>query len=287
VHFGPHGTAALDLDGNIVWRNSELKYEPTHGNGGSPALVDGLLAINCDGSDVQFAAALDQETGRIRWKVPRNIDRSVGAKLGQGFSFCTPLVIEVAGKKQLISAASNAVFAYDPRGGREIWHVNYPGGFSVVPRPVFGNGLLYVCTGYMTPTLLAIVPEGAKGDVTATHVAWKIDKAVPLNPSPLLVGEALYLIDDKGVASCHNARTGKPRWQKRVGGEYSASPLYADGNIYLQSEGGEGIVLKANAERCEELSRNSVEEKALASYAVGDGVLYVRSEKHLARIGGK
>jgi outer membrane protein assembly factor BamB len=139
----------------------------------------------------------------------------------------------------------------------------------------------------MTPTLLAIVPEGAKGDVTGTHVAWKIEKSVPLNPSPLLVGDALYLINDDGVASCVTARSGKPRWVQRVGGKYSASPLFADGKIYLQSEAGEGIVLKANPEKYEELGRNSVEESALASYAVGDGALYVRSERHLARIGGK
>lgn len=278
VHFGTHGTAALELDGNILWKNQDLKYDPRHGSGGSPVLVDGLLVVSCDGLDVQFVTALDQETGRIRWKTPRNTNTD------KGFSFCTPLVIDVAGRQQLVSSGSDAVFAYDPHDGSELWKVAFPGGFSVVPRPVYGNGLLFVCTGYNTPSLLAIRPEGAIGDVTETHVAWRSKKSIPNNPSPLLIDNALYLITDNGVATCLDAMTGRQRWQNRIGGDFSASPVFADGKIYLQSEEGEGVVLKANPDAYEELARNALEERTLASYAIAERALYVRSDRALVCI---
>ncbi len=203
VHFGPHGTACLALnDGKILWRNEELKYSPVHGNGGSPVLVDQLVVVSCDGADQQFVAALDQATGTIHWRTPRNL------KPEKGFSFGTPLIIEVDGKQQIISAGSDAVAAFDPKNGNEIWRVTYPGGYSIVPRPVFGNGLLFVCTGYNAPALLALRPQGASGDVTETHVAWQTKKFVPHNPSPLLVDDALYLVSDKGVASCPRCAVG-------------------------------------------------------------------------------
>jgi outer membrane protein assembly factor BamB len=278
VHFGPHGTACLAIaDGTILWRNEELKYSPVHGNGGSPILVDGLLVVSCDGGDQQFVTALDQNKGTVRWRTPRSV------KPGRGFSFGTPLVVTVQGKKQIISTGSDAVMAYDPKDGHEIWKVMYTGGYSVVPRPSFGEGLLYVCTGYDSPTLLAIRLDGARGDVTETHVAWRVKKGVPHNPSPLLVGDSLYLIADKGVATCLDARTGAERWHHRIDGEFSASPVYADGKIFLQSEAGDGIVLKPGHEY-QELAKNSLGERTLASYAVGDGALFIRTERHLARM---
>jgi outer membrane protein assembly factor BamB len=281
VHFGPHGTACLNLEnGKILWRNEDLKYSPVHGNGGSPVLVKGLCVVSCDGSDHQFVAALDQRRGSLRWRTDRN------ARPQKGFSFGTPLVIDVGGKEQIVSTGSDAVMAYDPKSGREIWRVAYPGGYSVVPRPVFGMGLLFVCTGYDSPTLVAIRPEGAGGDVTESHVAWRLKKAVPHNPSPLLVDDALYLVSDKGIVTCLEARSGTERWQERVGGEFSASPLYADGKIFLQNETGDGIVLRPGA-KYEELARNALGERSLASYAVGDGALFVRTEMHLARLQDK
>ena len=281
VHFGPHGTACLALaDGDVLWRNEEIKYSPVHGNGGSPVLVNGLVVVNCDGADQQFIAALDQQTGTVRWRTPRNLDPK------KGFSFGTPLVIEVQGKKQIVSTGSEGVMACDPKDGHQIWKVAYPGGYSVVPRPVFGEGLLFVCTGYDSPMLLAIRPEGAAGDVTATHVAWRLKKHVPHNPSPLLVEGAVYLISDDGVATCLDAETGKVRWEHRVGGKFSASPVYADGKIFLQDEDGEGIVLKPGR-KYEELARNPLGERTLSSYAVGDGALFIRTERHLARIEAK
>jgi len=278
VHFGTHGTARLALaNGEILWRNQELKYAPVHGNGGSPVLVDGLLIVSCDGADEQFVAAFDKSTGTIRWRTPRNMHPD------RGFSFGTPLVIRVDGKQQVVSPGSDAVVAYDPQTGTEIWKVKSPGGYSVVPRPVFGLNLLFVCTGFNTPILLAIRPEGASGDVTETHVAWQSKKAVPLDPSPLLVDDALYLISDNGVATCLEAATGKERWHQRIGGTFWASPTYADGKIFLQSEEGDGIVLKPGLEY-QELSRNPLKELTRASYAIGDGALFIRTERLLRRV---
>jgi len=278
VHFGTHGTACLSLaDGGILWRNQDLKYSPVHGNGGSPVLVEGLLIVSCDGSDEQFIVALDKMNGMIRWRRPRNMNPV------KGFSFGTPLVIAIDGKRQVVSPGSDEVVAYDPENGREIWIVRYPGGYSVVPRPVFGQNLLYVCTGYDAPMLLAIRPRGASGDVTQTHVAWRLKKSVPLNPSPLLVDDALYLISDNGVATCLEATTGMQRWQERIGGSFSASPIYADGKIFLQSEEGDGIVLKPGP-IYQEVARNPLRERTLASYAIGDGALFIRSEKRVTRL---
>jgi outer membrane protein assembly factor BamB len=280
VHFGTHGTACLKLaDGDVVWRNQELKYSPVHGNGGSPVLVDNRLIVSCDGSDEQFVVALDPETGAQRWRTPRNLNPS------RGFSFGTPLVIRIDGKDQIVSQGSEAVIAYDPETGREIWKVRYPGGYSVVPRPVFGMNLLFVCTGFNTPAVMAIRPQGASGDVTETHVAWQSKKGVPLDPSPLLIDDSLYLISDSGVVSCLEATTGQERWHHRLGsgGKFWASPIYADGKIFAQSEDGEGIVLQPGSDY-QELAKNPLHELTRASYAVSDGALFIRTEKLLRRM---
>jgi outer membrane protein assembly factor BamB len=275
VHFGHQGTACLDRDGQVLWRNRDHRYAPVHGNGGSPILVDDLLIFSCDGDDRRFVAALDRDTGRQRWKADRP------GNPVKGFSFHTPLLITVQGQKQVVSAGSDAVCAYDPATGKEVWKVRYSG-YSVIPRPVFGHGLVYVCTGYDAPSLLAVRPDGA-GDVTATHVAWRVRKGVPHTPSPLLVGDELYLVSDAGTATCLDARTGREHWQRRLGAAFSASPLDAGGRIYFQSEEGVGVVLKAGR-RFEQLARNDLGERALASYAAIGGALFIRTEKHLYRI---
>jgi outer membrane protein assembly factor BamB len=187
----------------------------------------------------------------------------------------------VGDQKQIISPASDMVCAYEPKGGKEIWRVRYDG-YSVIPRPVFGHGLLFICTGYNTPSLYAIKPDG-KGDVTKTHVAWTLRRNVPHTASLLLVGDELYMVADKGTASCLNARTGEAHWQKRIGTDYSASPILADGKVYFLSEDGQTVVIKAGKEY-EELARSSLNERTLASFAAVDGVLFIRTEKHLYRV---
>lgn len=277
VHFGTKGTACLKLDGTIVWKTQELKYIPVHGTGGSPILVNDLMVVSCDGGDVNFIVALDQKTGKIRWKTDRT---AAGVK--KKFSFGTPLLITVNGKQQIVSQGSGAVYGYDPRDGSNIWMVNYVDGFSVVPRPVFAHGLVYVSSGFMKASLLAIDPTGT-GDITETHVRWILSKGAPHTPSPLVVGDELYVVSDIGVLSCLDAKSGKVHYQERLGGKYSASPMYADGKIYVQAEEGEGIVFRPGKE-FEELGRNMLEARTFASYSVFDSSLLIRSEKHLYRI---
>jgi outer membrane protein assembly factor BamB len=276
VHFGAQGTACLTLDGDIVWRNRELNYPMNHGNGGSPVLVDGLLVFSCDGSSSPFVVALDQNTGKVRWRKPR--PRVANPKK---FSFSTPLVIEVGGEKQIISPATDQVVAYRPADGETIWSVGYEG-YSVIPRPVYAEGLVFLSTSYNSAVALAISPEG-RGDLTATNIAWENRRAAPHTPSMLAVGQEVYMVSDKGIATCADAKTGKVHWQERLGGNYSASPLYGDGKIYFQSEEGEGIVIRA-AKTFEELGRNRMNARTLASYGVIGSDLLIRTESALYRV---
>ena len=277
VHFGPQGTACLDLDGNVLWKTQELSYPPVHGNGGSPVLVDGLLIFSCDGASNPFVAALDAATGGVKWKFARESDSA------KRFAFCTCEVITVGGNKQVISPGAGVVNGLDPQTGKEIWRVTYDG-YSVIPRPVFGHGLIFMSTGYDSPSILAIRPDG-KGDVTDTHVAWTLKKGAPHTPSPLLVGNELYLVSDGGIATCVDAKTGEEHWQQRIGTKFSSSPVYADGKIYFQDEDGKGTVLKAGI-KFQKLAENGFKEPSLASYCVGDGAIFVRTEKRLYKVAG-
>jgi outer membrane protein assembly factor BamB len=279
VHFGHYGTACLDLAGKVVWKQSELKYSPVHGNGGSPILVGNALIFSCDGGSDPFVVALDKASGKVLWKVKRETTAK------RNFSFSTPTLITVKGQQQLITPGSGVVCALDPKTGAELWRCRYGEGYSVIPKPVFGHGMIFVSSGYDKPVLHAIRADG-KGDVTDTHIAWKLEKGAPHTPSPLLVGNELYVVSDAGIASCLDAKTGQVHWSERVGGNYSASPLLADGKIYLQNETGTGVVLKPG-KTFEKLAENALGEKTLASYAVTDGALFIRTEKHLYRIGGK
>jgi len=278
VSFGHQGTACLDLDGQVVWRNTSLGYPPVHGSGGSPILVDEALIFNCDGASEPFVVALDKNTGTVLWKSKRE----TSAK--RKFSFSTPLAIRVDGRAQVISPGSGAVCSYDPKTGREIWRVRYGEGYSVIPRPVYGQGLVFVATGFDRPAVLAIRPDG-RGDVTETHVAWTLAKGAPNTPSLLLVGAELYMVSDGGIASCVEARTGRVYWQERLGGNYSASPIQADGRIYFQNEEGTAVVVKAGKDFLK-LATNSLGERTLASYAVTDGALFLRTDQHLFKVQG-
>ena len=276
VHFGPYGTACLDRTGKVLWRNSSLSYPPVHGNGGSPIVVDDALIFSCDGASDPFVVGLNKGNGQVLWKAARPSNAK------KKFSFSTPLLITVNGQKQVVSPGSAVICAYDPKTGREIWRVRYAEGYSVVPRPVFGNGLVYFSTGFDRPVVMAIRPTGT-GDVTETHVAWTLTKSAPTTPSLLLAGDELYMVSDGGIASCVDSRTGRVHWQERVGGNYSASPLYADGKVYFQNEEGTGVVIKAGRE-FQKLADNSLNERTLASYAVGDGALFIRGEQHLFKV---
>jgi len=274
VHFGAQGTAALTTAGEIVWK-TKLDYESQHGNGGSPALVGDLLVVNCDGFDQAFVAALDARTGKVRWRRDRPEPHS------QAYS--TPLAIDGPAGLQIVSVGAFYTVAYDPKDGREIWRVHYDEGFSNVSRPVFGGGLVVIGTGFNQPSLLAVRPDG-KGDVTRSHVAWKMTRGAPLTPSPLVAGDDLYVVSDNGIGTCLDLRTGAVRWQQRLGNAFSASPLLAGGRIYFLDEEGRTTVMKADASG-ERLALNELEGPTLASMAVVSRSFLLRSASHLYRIG--
>jgi outer membrane protein assembly factor BamB len=273
VHFGAEGTAALSTTGEVVWK-ARFPYESQHGNGGSPALYGDLLVLSCDGADTAFVVALDKRTGKVRWKTERR------QPFDQAYS--TPLAIRVGGRDQILSVGAYRAAAYDPENGRELWRVSYDDGFSNVPRPVFGHGLVYIATGFQQPLLIAVRADGA-GDVTRTHIAWTLSRGAPLTPSPLLVGDDLYVVNDNGIATALDAKTGAIQWQQRLGGTFSASPVFADGRIYFTSEDGETTVI-APGRQFRKLAVNRVDEPTLASLAISGGSIFMRGESHLYRI---
>ena len=276
VHFGAYGTAGLSTAGEVLWRQ-KLDYSQVHGPGGSPTLHQGLLIINCDGGDTQFVVALEADSGKIRWRTDR--PENTYAKK---FAFCTSLVIDVDGTSQAISPGAGGVSSYDPKSGREIWRVDYAEGYSVVPRPVHGLGMVYLSSSFDKPRLLAI-RTGGTGNVTKSHVAWTLERGAPHSPSPLLVGDELYLVSDRGIASCVNARTGDIHWQERLGGNFSASPLFAAGRIYFLDEAGKTTVV-APAKEFRELAVNSIAGRTLASPVPVEGALFLRTDSHLYRV---
>jgi outer membrane protein assembly factor BamB len=279
VHFGASGTAALTTTGEIVWK-AQFNYESQHGAGGSPVLHGDLLILNCDGSDTAFVVALDKRTGKTRWKTSR---RSPWDQ-----AYTTPLVIHAthatrAGDRdQVVSVGAFRAAAYDPLSGKEIWRVGYGDGFSNVPRPVYGNGLVYIATGFFQPEILAVRTDGS-GDVTKTHIAWSLRRAAPLTPSPLLVGNELYVVTDAGIASCVDAATGALVWQQRLNGTFSASPVFADGRVYFLAEDGVATVIAPGRE-FKPVAINRLDGATLASIAVSGSSIYIRSATHLYRI---
>lgn len=280
AHFGTQGTVGIEqASGDVLWRNQDLVLDHKEGPGSSPILWRDLIIVNCDGLDVQYVAALDKQTGRLRWKTHRTGKMHDNPDFRK--AYCTPTIITVDGRDQLISPGADRVIAYDPADGRELWRVEYHG-FSIVPRPVHAHNLLYVTTAFARPELWA-VRTGGQGDATETHVAWKLKKMVPSSPSPLVVGDELYLIGDKGILSCLNARDGTELWSERIGGNFSASPLYADGKIFLFSEEGKGYVLKPGR-AYHLLAENHLEGRILASPAAVGRALFVRTDKALYRL---
>jgi outer membrane protein assembly factor BamB len=263
----------------VLWTQTSIQFRPVHGNGGSPLLIEDLLVFSCDGADDPLLAALDASTGKVLWKTPRNTSAR------NKFSFSTPLELAVDGRKIIVSPTSGFVGGYSPSDGQELWRVRYGQGYSVVPRPVFGNGLLYICSGFDRPVLYAIDPSGAKGDATESAIKWQQAKGVPTTPSLLLAGNEVYMVSDGGIASCLDAMTGEVIWSERLGGNFSASPVLAEGRIYMVNEAGTTFVLRADR-KFQLLAKNDLSERALASPALDNGAIFIRTESHLWKIGG-
>ena len=275
VHFGADGTAALTTSGEVVW-TTRFPYVSQHGNGGSPVLYRDRLILSVDGYDIAYVVALDAATGEERWRSARR------DPISQAYS--TPLVIQVGGVEQIFSIGAFRATAYDPDSGSEVWEVSYGDGFSNVPAPAFGHGMVYISTGFQVPSLIAVRADG-QGDVTGTHIAWVLRRGAPLTPSPLIVGNELYVVTDFGIATCLNALTGEILWRERLGGNFSASPVFVDGRIYFQSEEGVTTVIRPGSVY-EELAVNRLSGVTLASMAVSNESFFIRSHDHLYRIGG-
>ena len=279
VHFGHMGSACLDLKGKILWKNNELKYDPIHGNGGTPIIVDNLFFYSADASTNPFVVALDKNTGKVLWKKLRSETAQ-----SRKFSFSTPTLISMGGSSQIISPASGAVFSYDSKTGEELWSVDY-GGWSVIPKPGVYKNMIYVGTGYERAHILGIrVDEKSKGNVTESHVEWEITKRAPNTPSFMVVDDLLYFISDGGIATCVEPLTGEIIWQERTAGPISASPVHFNGMIYFLDEQGKTTVIKAGR-KFEIIAENKIKERTLASFGISEGAIYIRSEKSLFRIG--
>ncbi len=276
VHFGYQGTACLTLDGDVIWTNRDLHFRPTHGNGGSPVLVGNHLIFTCDGDKQPKVVALDASTGQIVWETPRPVEAA------KTFSFCTPAVIDVGGNTQVIAPGSDCVLALDPATGEIVWDVRYTG-YSVVPKPVYDRGRVYISTGFDSSKMLAIRPSG-RGVVTDTHVQWRLSKNVPKTPSMIAHDGLIYSISDNGIAQCVDGESGEVVYQERVGGNFSASPLMAGDHIYYTSERGVTTVIRSGR-KFKEVSENEIGERTLASLAVVEDDILLRTSDALYRIG--
>lgn len=280
VHYGRYGTACVDTQsGEVLWRNTDLVIEHQGGPGSSPVLFGDLLIVNCDGADDQYVVALDKTTGAIAWKRERSAPFRDNPIYHRAFS--TPLLIEHDGHVQLISPGADQVHAYDPGTAEELWHVRYAG-FSTVPAPAAADGRVYVCTGFFNPQLLAI-QLGGEGDVTRTHVSWRSKGAVPDTPSPIVVDGRVYLVSDKGVATCLDGESGERMWVARLGGKYSASPISDGRHLYCCGEQGQTKVLAVGDKR-EIVATNRLSGRIMASPAVSGNSLILRTDSALYRV---
>ncbi len=282
VHYGTYGTACLDTaTGKTVWSRRDLTCDHHMGPGSSPILHGGLLIFHVDAIDVQYVVALDKTTGETKWKTDRSIDYSrIHRYTRKGF--CTPRVIEVGGRAEMISPCSRAVFAYDPATGEELWKVR-TSGWSMVARPLFGHGLVFAVVDYDHPQLWAIRPDG-RGDVTEEKVVWRLDSGVPSTPSLLLIDDVLMMVSDDGIVSCVEAKTGDVVWKERLGGNFSAAPIYADRRVYLFSQEGKTTVLRPGR-RFDVLAENDLDgQQLMASPAVSGKAIFVRTRTDLYRI---
>ncbi len=282
--FGMYGAAALDSrTGEVLWKNTDLPHDHgKNGPGSSPILWRDLLILNCDGTVHRYVTALNKKTGKTVWRTERSNGADLEGKAGDlKKAYHTPTVIRVNDREELISMGAFRLGGYDPATGKELWYVDIPG-FSNVTRPVYGHGLVYLATGFMKPEFWAIRPGGS-GDVSATHVAWKMARQAPQKPSPVLIGNEVYMVADNGIVTCMDAREGTIHYSERLGGEFSASPLVMGDRIYFFDQAGKVTVLAAG-KKFEVLGTSSLGDGFMASPAVAGDSLILRSKSKLYRV---
>lgn len=286
--FGGGGMVAVDYQGNVVWTYDKVKFYSRHGLGASPVLFENLLIMPFDGSnpppeekigwktpwEEARILALDKQRGTVVWEARRGPSR---------IAHTTPLVVSKP-QPRLYSTAGDVIQAFDLRDGRRIWTA-YSQGEGVVPSPVLAENLFVTCSGFEKPTIRA-VRLGGEGDVTSTHIAWEQTKGVPSQSSVVYVDPHLYAVTDQGVVSIYEVSPSDARLidQGRAPGNYSASPVAADGKIYLLSEQGNTTVIESGPE-FKVIASNALGERCQASPAVSQGRIFIRTDKNLYCIG--
>lgn len=293
LHFGSYGTACLDTTTfDVLWKRDDLPCRHYRGPGSSPILYKDLLILTMDGVDQQYLVALDKLTGKTAWKSDRKITFNDLDEKGQPKrdgdmrkGFTTPLIIEVAGKDQLISPASSTIISYEPGTGKELWRVKSPTHTPAVSA-VYADGLVLAVTGHGPAEMLAIRPDG-HGDVTETHVAWRMGgKEIPLTPSPVVLNGLLYMLSDNGLLNCIEVASGNKLWREQMGGNCIASPIHDGENIYVFALSGKTTVLRAGR-TFEKLAENTLESGFMSSPAITGDSLILRTKTHLYSIGSK
>ena len=232
---------------------------------------------------------MDKKTGKTVWKIKRSIDfQDIDPKTGKPEregdwrkAYLTPVIAKVGDRDVLISLGSMALYGYDPQTGEELWRVEKLKSHSGACRPVIGHGLVFAPMG-AGGELIAVKPDG-KGVVSDSHVAWSYKRVVSKRPSPLLIDDLIFMVDDGGIAACVEAKTGKEIWKTRLGGNYSASPVYADGRIYFFNEDGNSTIIEPGRE-FKQVAENQLDGGCMASPAISGKALFVRTKTHLYRI---
>ena len=305
VTFGSPGSACLDTKtGKVLWERRDFVCNHYRGAGSSPILYRDLLIMNFDGSDHQFIVALNKQTGKTVWQKDRSVDYQDLDEEGKPKlegdlrkAFSTPHVAEIDGESVLLSQGAKAHYGYNPLTGEELFRVEERNCHSASSRPIVGQGLIFFSAGFSRGILLAVKPgkmgspgqrvidatEERKSSPDQLHLAWKLMRNVPNKPSLLLVDKLLFMIDDNGVATCLEATTGAEVWRERIGGNYSASPIYAEGRIYCFSEEGKTTVIEAGPQ-FRKLAENKLEDGFMASPAVAGKALFLRTKKQLYRV---
>ena len=292
VHFGSYGTAKLDpVTAEVIWQRRDINCRHFRGPGSSPIIFEDLLVLTFDGIDRQFLTALKTSTGETVWLTERStdygdLDENGKPKLDGDIrkAYSTPAWVRVGNQVQLVSVGSRAAFAYDIRTGEEIWTIRHDD-FNASAPPSFYNGMAIINTGSRNANQLAVrLGEDTRGDVTDSHIVWNVGKGNSDLAAPLCIGNRIFMVANNGVMNCLNADTGEEIWKDRLTGKFTASPITANGLIYLCNEEGNTFVVKA-ADQFELIADNKLEDGMRASPAAADGHLFLRTFTTLYCIG--
>lgn len=290
IHFGSYGTACIDTTSfKSIWERTDLKCRHYRGPASSPIIFENLLILTMDGVDLQYMVALDKTTGKTVWKTDRSVawnDEDATDQMTRDGdrrkAHSTPIIVRTDDKLQMLIPGAKAAYSYDPRTGRELWRVQYDA-WSASSMALCTKGLAIFISGFGGKTEMLAVKTDGQGDVTKTHVAWRYDKMVSKTASPILVNGLLYMISDDGMITCLEPETGVQVWRERIAGAYASSPIYADGRIYFCNQQGKTFVVKPSR-TYELLAVNILDTGSLASPAVQDKAIYLRTKTHVYRI---